>query len=133
MTDDQRAVLSANQTFYLAFAAHDFVRMDELWARHHEVTCIHPGWSLLAGRPAVMASWRAILESDSLQIEATDAQAHLAGEVAYVTCFEAPRGESPVLIATNIFVREDGAWRLIHHHAGQLAATPDPVEPRPTN
>jgi len=22
---------------------------------------------------------------------------------------------------TNIFIREDGAWRMIHHHAGPLA------------
>jgi argininosuccinate lyase len=24
------------------------------------------------------------------------------------------------LAASNFFVREDGAWRLAHHHAGQI-------------
>jgi hypothetical protein len=26
------------------------------------------------------------------------------------------------LIASNLFVREDGSWRLVHHQAGQLVA-----------
>jgi len=30
-------------------------------------------------------------------------------------------GGSP-LAATNVFVREDGAWRLLHHQSGPVAA-----------
>ena len=43
-----------------------------------------------------------------------------AGSSAYVICYE--KVTNGVLIATNIFVREDGAWRMIHHHAGQTSA-----------
>jgi len=58
-----RAVLAANEAFYRAFAARDFGRMDGLWATGSFVTCIHPGWGVVRGRDAVIASWRSILES----------------------------------------------------------------------
>jgi hypothetical protein len=44
------------------------------------------------------------------------AQAFLAGETAYVICYEVIGGG--VLVATNIYRREQGSWRLIHHQAG---------------
>jgi hypothetical protein len=68
-----------------------------------------------------MASWRAIFRGDGVRIEPSGARAFVAGEAAYVVCFEAAAGEPPALIATNVFVLEDGAWRMAHHHAGQLA------------
>ena len=39
-----------------------------------------------------------------------------------------------LLVATNVFVREDDRWRMVHHHASAL---PDPfgvpVMPAPSN
>lgn len=133
MLGDQEHVLAANQAFYQAFDARDFSTMDELWAREHGVTCIHPGWNLLVGREAVMASWRAILRSESIHIEPSGVRVFLLGDAAYIVCHEAPRGETPILVATNIFVREQGRWRLVHHQAGQLATPPDAVASTPTN
>jgi hypothetical protein len=40
------------------------------------------------------------------------------GESAYVVCGEAVDGAE--LVATNLFVREDGAWKLVHHQAGPV-------------
>jgi hypothetical protein len=40
------------------------------------------------------------------------------GDSAYVVCGEAIDGAE--LVATNFFVREDGAWKLVHHHAGAV-------------
>jgi hypothetical protein len=36
-----------------------------------------------------------------------------------------------VLVATNVFVREHGQWRLVHHHASALARIPEtpPLDP----
>jgi hypothetical protein len=59
---DREAVLFANEAFYLAFQARDMAAMDDAWAREAPVTCIHPGWSVLAGREPVMNSWRGIFE-----------------------------------------------------------------------
>ncbi len=125
---DELAVLAANALFYAAFAKRDFAAMDALWARAEPVTCIHPGWNALAGRDEVMSSWRAILSNDSSPaIEPSSETAHVAGELAWVLCTEAAPGGEVQLMATNVFRREDGQWRLCHHQAGLLArTTPQP-------
>src|SRR5574342_677836 len=125
MHEDDVHVLSANEAFYDAFATRDYERMDGLWARERQVTCIHPGWSVLVGRGPVMASWHAILRSDNPRIEATAARAYVTGDVAYVACFEGPRGESPILVATKVFVGEDDARSMVLHRAGHLASSPE--------
>lgn len=108
-------VLAANTAFYDAFAARDIDAMDTLWARCAPVACIHPGWQPLRGRDAVIASWKAILGgSGSPPITAHGAVVHVLGEAAFVVCVERLPGAH--LLATNVFVLEDGAWRLVHHH-----------------
>ena len=115
---ETEALLRANREFYRAFAGGDFVAMDRIWADHQVVLCIHPGWELLRGRDRVMASWRGILRRP-MPVRARDEAAELLGEVGVVTCVEVlPQGE---LVATNVFVRELGRWRLLHHHAGFIA------------
>ncbi len=37
-----------------------------------------------------------------------------------------------VLVATNVFLREDGAWRMVHHHAGPCAAPPPELAEEPS-
>ncbi len=113
-------VLEANESFYRAVQERDPDAMDALWAEDHPVACIHPGWDVLDGRDDVVASWRNILESDGApEITCSSAEARVLGEVAFVTCHELVEGA--VLVATNVFVREEGAWRLVHHQASQLA------------
>ena len=46
------------------------------------------------------------------------ATARVFGAVAVVICRELVSG-SP-LVATNVFVREEGEWRMSHHHAGPV-------------
>jgi ketosteroid isomerase-like protein len=133
MTDDELGVLTANESFYEAFASRDLDRMNELWARERPVTCVHPGWSALVGRGPVMASWRAILASDNVRIEPSAAQAYVAGDAAYVLCYEGAQGQPPILAATNVFVREEGGWKLCHHHAGHMAQPPEPTPSDPAN
>lgn len=113
-------VLEANEAFYRAFSGRDVAALEAAWAREAPVACVHPGWDALDGRAEVLASFRAILESGAApRVRCTLAQAHLLGEVAFVTCHELVEGA--VLVATNVFVREGGAWRLCHHQASQLA------------
>jgi hypothetical protein len=40
------------------------------------------------------------------------------GDSAYVVCGESIEGAE--LVATNVFVREDGTWKLVHHQAGPV-------------
>jgi hypothetical protein len=55
------AILFANDAFYTAFATGDLAAMDAVWARRAPVCCIHPGWTALNDRDAIMESWRGIL------------------------------------------------------------------------
>ena len=124
------AVLAANESFYKAFREADLAAMDGLWARSHPVACIHPGAQALSGREAVMESWTQILQSgNSPAIECQQPQAHLVGEVAFVTCYEALSGG--FLVATNIFALEDGDWAIVHHQAGPTPVVPARPAPGP--
>ena len=120
MTDGD-AVLAVNLEFYRAFAARDLEAMERLWAVRAPVTCIHPGWSALRDRASVMDSWRGILSSpEAPRIACYDEQVFLYGDAALVLCEEELEGGT--LIASNVFVREDGVWRLAHHQAGQMVS-----------
>src|SRR5690606_5918645 len=110
--------LRANHDFYRAFASGDYVAMDRLWSEHAESTCVHPGWEALRGRDRVMASWRGILRRP-LPVRSRDEVATVLGEVGVIVCVEVlPEGE---LAATNVFVVEQGRWRMLHHQAGLIA------------
>ena len=109
---DQDAVLAANLEFYRAFAARDLTAMDALWARRAPVACLHPGWTAIRDRDAIIGSWAGILSNpDAPRIACYDEQ-------ALVLCEEELEGGT--LAASNFFVREDGVWRIAHHQAGQI-------------
>jgi ketosteroid isomerase-like protein len=116
-------ILFANEAFYLAFETKDMAAMDALWACEAPVACTHPGWPSLSGREQVMQSWAAILANPETRgVAMRGARAHRCGEAAFVTCYEMI-GES-LLAATNVFVREDGRWKLVHHQAGPCNLPP---------
>jgi ketosteroid isomerase-like protein len=121
MIGSELEVLEANEAFYRAFAARDLDAMASLWAERHPVACSHPGWDVLDGRDEVLGSWRGILASPSAPaVTCSLAQAHVLGEAAFVTCHEVLQG-GVRLSATNLFAREGGRWRLVHHQASPIA------------
>jgi ketosteroid isomerase-like protein len=112
-------VLAANLEFYRAFTARDAVSMERLWARRRPVACTHPGWAPLLDRETVIESWRNILANEeSPTVACHDEEVFLYGDVAIVICEEDLPGN--VLTATNVFAREDGAWRMVHHQSGPV-------------
>lgn len=129
MTAAVLEVLDANEGFYRAFAARDLDAMQRVWADRLPVVCVHPGWDVLVGRDRVIASWDGILSSPSSpEVSCDRAEAHVLGEVALVTCHEVLPGGR--LAATNVFAREDGRWRMVHHQATPIA--PGQVRPPPS-
>lgn len=118
---DPDDILRLNRSFYRAFAEHDFEAMDELWADTLPVSCIHPGWQALFGRDDVMSSWRDLMNSGpGTPIVARAERVSLYRDTALVLCEEVLNGGA-VLAAANLFVREDGEWRLAHHQASPFA------------
>ena len=124
LSPEEPDVLAANSAFYDAFARRDVAAMDQLWARVAPVACIHPGWDALRGREEVMESWRAILGgrgAPDVRCAAPVAQLH--GETAIVICREILSAGR--LVATNVFQREGGLWKMVHHQASPLARDAD--------
>jgi hypothetical protein len=65
-----------------------------------------------------------------IELSSQEPNVQLFGDTAIVYCYEAASGEPAHLAATNVFVREGAAWRMVHHHAGPLA---EPRAPRRAN
>lgn len=127
---ETEAVLFANEVFYRAFAARDMKALREIWADIPGVTCTHPGWNPLIGRVAVLESFRAILEGPNPPaVRCLAAQAFVTGASAYVLCHEEINGN--YLTATNLFVRVERHWRMVHHHAGPAGGPPQTIEAAP--
>jgi hypothetical protein len=125
MTD--RAILLANEAFYRAFSDRDVAAMDRLWAVDVPVACIHPGWGPLAGREAVMRSWRRILgNAGAPAVACREPRLLRHGDVATVICFEAI--ENAFLVATNLFIRQGDDWKMVLHQAGPTAERPSAEE-----
>jgi len=132
--DAEAAVVGANDSFYRAFTEGSHRAMAELWARSAAVVCVHPGAPAIVGRESVLDSWRMILrEAPPLPMRCDGVVVNLlGGDVAVVTCYEG-NGDHPAhLAATNVFVREDGSWRMVHHQAGPLSRSIPRPAPRST-
>ena len=135
MSADRNAVSEANARFYRAFEALNLPAMDAVWAHGEDVKCVHPGWPLLTGWPAVRESWRAIFENtEEMRFTIADVRVEIHGIVGWVTCTENilsdVRGRVAVtaILATNLFTRVDDAWLLVHHHASHVLSSAEVAE-----
>jgi hypothetical protein len=117
------AVLDANDAFYRAMREGDLDAMEALWARERPVSCTHPHGPSIFGRSAVMASWRLILGHQPPEIHTEEPQAIVTGRSAMVLCRE--RVGTIEMMASNAWVREDGAWRMVNHQAAHIPGTGD--------
>jgi len=131
MMSDTAELLFANEAFYHVLRGRDLAAMGDLWARRAPVACVHPGWHALNTRESVMDSWEGILSNpEAPAVVCRGARAHLVGALGIVICYEV-LGPN-VLVATNVFLREDGAWRMVHHHAGPCSTPPPELAEEPS-
>lgn len=126
--DEEQAVREANQLFYRAFESLDLARMDDAWWHDGQVSCIHPGWPLAFGWQEVRGTWRTIFANTSaIRFSVADERVDVRDELAWLLCTErigssATGGPSEAaVLATNVFRREAGVWRLVHHHGSGIA------------
>jgi len=101
--------------------------MDAIWARHESVLCAHPGQDIIVGRQQVMASWETIFANTQyIEFSITNEHFFITGRVAWVVCHEhitsSVGGEirKGLTLATNIFERRGGGWKLVHHHTSPI-------------
>jgi ketosteroid isomerase-like protein len=127
---DTDAILAANAAYYRAFSTGDVAAMDQIWA-DDGVSCVHPGWTPLIGRAAVVDSYRNILTSPNrVRIAHREDTAILTGDEGRVVCIEIVEGTA-LLAATNFYRRIGGAWRMVHHQASPIAVAVEESEPSP--
>ena len=123
--------LFANEAFYLAFNQKDLDAMRAVWSASEGLVCLHPGWPALLGRTAVLESWENILANPqqmSLAMYGAEATA-LGGvrgtEAVMVTCYERVGGN--IMVASNLYIAENGLAKLVHHQSGPCGDPPPPV------
>jgi ketosteroid isomerase-like protein len=126
MDDETGRVLEANRKFYAALARRSFGEMEECWSHGDDVACTHPGWHRLDGWDEVSRSWQAIFtNSRAWRVRSEGERALRDGDLAVVFCIEnleavGAQGDPARMQATNVFRRENDAWKMVHHHASPM-------------
>ena len=119
-------VREASDRFYAALLSMlngDAAPMADVWAHDTGVSTMHPLGGREVGWDAVRGSWEGAAQAfDGGGIEVSDLEVSVLGDVAYTTGIEhvdATLGGKSLhfdIRATNIFRREDGEWKIVHHH-----------------
>jgi len=122
--DDVRA---ASDQFYSALDAMangDATSMTDIWSHKNDVTIMHPIGGREEGWDAVRGSWEGVASASSDgTITRSDQDIRVIGNGAYELCTESASwtfaGE-PISLegrATNVYRKENGEWKIVHHHA----------------
>ncbi len=101
----------------------DVAPLAEIWSHGKAVTSLHPIGGREVGWDAVRESFEKVaqLSSDG-KVGLKDQLIQVAGELAYEVGIEHGQVKisgQPVTIehrVTNIYQREAGAWKMVHHH-----------------
>ncbi|WP_157251936.1 nuclear transport factor 2 family protein [Nonomuraea typhae] len=141
MSVDTAAIETVNQAFYTSIENADLDKMTEIWAEDtlsEQVSCVHPGWSLLSGRSEVLRSWALIMANTTyIQFVLTDVSTVVLGDVAVLTCVEniltaGEEGEASFaagkVVASNVYIRTPQGWRLWMHHGSPVLQGDDDEE-----
>jgi uncharacterized protein (TIGR02246 family) len=124
---NEEAVLEVNQRFYNAINGQDIEFMKKVW--HDDVLsiCVHPGWPVMHGYPAILQSWRDIFQStDHLEIQIADIRVLASLDLAWVSCEEKIVSLSMSGVnatkayATNVYRLVNEQWKITLHHASLL-------------
>ena len=115
-------ILSVNDAFYKYFRTGNFDAMSELWHESDQVSVVHPNWPVIDGYEDVMDSWfRIMVEGVPPKIFPENPIVLQTGNTAIVYCEE--NLGSNRTIASNIFRKVKGQWKLVQHVVSSL---PDP-------
>ena len=125
---DVEAAKAVNAALYEAFETADVERMEAVWddADPESVVCVHPGWPALRGRRQVLRSWSAVMATtEYVQVVLSDVHVSVEGDTAVVTCTEnvltsVTDMHGGAIVATNVFRRRPGGWRLAVHHGSPV-------------
>ena len=128
-------VRTASQQFYAALnrmANGDSSAMADIWSQSATVTTMHPVGGREVGWDAVKASFEQVAQvaSDG-KVELKEQLIRVAGDVAYEMGVEQGQlklaGHQVAIEhrVTNVYQRQAGAWKMVHHHTDTSPAMLD--------
>lgn len=123
---EEDEVRAASATFYAALntmLAGDASALSDIWAHTESVSTLHPIGRREVGWDAVRKSFEEVAHgSTGGRVEISDQLICVMGDVAYEIGVEHAQfavAERPLTVNsrfTNIYRRENGTWKIVHHH-----------------
>jgi ketosteroid isomerase-like protein len=125
---DAEAVRAANAGFYAALSARDAAALDRVWGHDEEVS------NIFGVSKAPMVGWTAVKNGyetlfnrfPELSVSMADPSIRQDADSAVVVGVETQKARLPsgeitnaLLPATNVFVKRDGRWLMVHHHSSR--------------
>jgi len=130
-------VRDASNEFYAGLnrmANGDAGPLADIWSHSATVTTMHPIGGREVGWDQVRKSWEQVAQlSSGGQVKLDDQVIQIAGDAAYELGVERGRmtlaGQQVTIDhrVTNIYRREAGAWKIVHHHSDIAPAMVDVV------
>lgn len=130
-------VRAASETLYAALDRMlngDRASLTDIWSHSATVTAMHPIGGREVGWDRVRKSFEQVSQLTSKgQVRLSDQIIRVAGDVAYELGVERARftlAGPPVAgdcRVTNIYRRESGSWKVVHHHTDATPAMLDVV------
>jgi ketosteroid isomerase-like protein len=125
---EAEAIRAANAAFYDALSSRDIGVVERVWARDMQVFNIFAaGRAPLVGWSAVRGGYEELFKRFT-EMSVTMPEPLIAqnGDSALVIGVETLRARLPngdaanlSLPTTNVFVRRDGRWQMVHHHSSR--------------
>jgi len=122
----ENEVREASGKFYSALnrmVTGDAGPLGDIWSHSANVTTMHPIGGREVGWEKVKNSWEQVAKlSTDGQVKLSDQFIQVAGDTAYELAIEHVSfklGGQPVsgdCRVTNIYRRESGTWKIVHHH-----------------
>jgi ketosteroid isomerase-like protein len=130
-TDDNTAVLAANEAWYIALNAMlngDPAPFADVYSHADDVSYMSAEGGLRVGWDATWSDWQAQAKlARGGHVEETDNNTIVNGDMAVVQTVEKGvvnnregAGVEQVARETSVFRREDGKWKMVAHHADLL-------------
>jgi len=126
----------AENAFYEALERCDLEGMMAVWAEDDDIVCVHPAGTRLAGQDQVRASWAQLFAGGAharvqvTQLAAVSGVMFSVHSVHENFVLQGARPGDPqpaTIVATNVYLRTAGGWRMIVHHASPAPAAPPPA------
>ena len=127
-SSDIESIKAANTGFYTALSARDAGALDRVWDHNGQV------FNIFGVSKAPMIGWNAVKSGyadlfnrfPELSVSMADPSIRQDADSAIVVGVETqrvrlPSGEvaSTLLPATNVFVKQEGRWLMVHHHSSR--------------